>query len=411
MAAGQKWIVWTAAMLIAALLAVQPLRMRAAEAAVRAYQPWGAAVRPQNAWAQSLAAEALLDNGDAAGARARAAEALRLSTLDVRAMRLLATVRDREKPGSGTRFWQLASSIGWRDLPTQMWAFRQALLNGDFAVMAARADAFLRGSARRPLNEQLLRAVRGISSQPAARKPIVERLLLHPAWRESFFWPAARLSDAELQGTIAVIEDLGRSGDKPSRTELHSAMLQLIDGKRFTEALQLDRRFVGRRLDSGSLLDDGAFGKPGGDYERDVTPFDWSLIAIRGGVYGTFDIAGDGYKLTVVNDQGYADAVISRYIALAPGTYRLAYDTAGGTQSPRSIALWVICAATGAILTESAAADLQRPNERRSVDFRFTPDCQLARILIGSRASPVAGEAQFDNFTLAPLRSSAAPTA
>ena len=137
------WALW---ILLGLAMSVQILRMRVAESAVRNGNGIRAAlVRPQNGWGLALLADSQFKSGNAQAALRTSRAALRRTPLAVIGIRTLARAQDKLRGrAAGDPAWQVASLMGWRDKPTQLWAVVRAISNRDADVFAIRADALMR---------------------------------------------------------------------------------------------------------------------------------------------------------------------------------------------------------------------------------------------------------------------------
>jgi len=172
---------------------------------------------------------------------------------------------------------------------------------------------------------------------------------------------------------VAVLNDLRAEQTPPDRQELRDAIMGLIDARRYDEAAALDRRYIRRIPDPGSLLDDGGFDLEHSDYEYHATPFDWTIDP-RG---AAVEEAG-GQRYIIILPAVSPDPPLRRFVALQPANYRLEFGISGeadGGQAPR---LSVNCAASGAVLGKSADAPLPGGQRQvRALEFNVPADCGL----------------------------------
>ena len=388
---GGRWMFGAGAV---AGLAVGALTLRIflAEAAVRQDNAALAQMlRPQSGAALGLAAEQqlILRNMDAARQLARSA--IEQAPLNAAAVRVLAMSLP---PGPAVEPWRVASAMGWRDGPTQLWALQQALVNGEFPVAAVRADAFLRTRSDKPQN--YLTLVRTAALEPRFRAAITERLKLNPAWRASFFAVPQDASEEELQGTSQVLAALAAANGQPTLGEASAAIARLIDRGQYAAAVAIYRQVGGTQ--PAELLADGGFDRPVDDYRTNSTPFDWQIEQVRG---GTASIEGqDGKHLFLETGGSAARTLVRRYVPLPPGPYRLDYMRRGERESPEAIAVSIRCA-DGRQIGAGSRSPLQSEEfERRGISFEVGPNCPM--IAIAFEAKPVGrpATAEFDDFTL-----------
>ena len=375
-------------------IAVGALAMRvfALEAAVRADRGSAAlAIRSDSGRALALAAEEQLEMRNREGAMRLASAAIERTPLNSAAVRVLAMALD---PAAAVEPWRVASAMGWRDAPTQLWALQQALANGEHEVAAVRADAFLRTRGR--LEEEYLTVVRVASMAPGFRTALAARLELRPAWRERFFSPPVDASAQEVTGTAAMLRHLAATGRTPTLGEARSTISRLIEGKRHAEALEIYRQIRGGRGDQ--LLDDGGFDRPVEDYRDNSTAFDWLLRPMSSGT-ATID-EGDGRYLFLQSDGNAARPLLQRYVAVAPGSYRLIYMRRGEAESPDAIGIRIRCA-DGRQIGASSEEPLQSSEfERREIRFNVDQNCPMISLLFLGEAVGRPASAEFDDFSL-----------
>jgi hypothetical protein len=388
---------WAAWVLLGVLIGAQALRMRMAEGAVEAGNGIQAvAARPQNGWGHALVAQGLLAGRNGKAALVESRRALALTPLSVGAVRTLAKSLEATAGGaSGERAWQVASSMGWRDRQTQLWALIRALTNGEADVFVMRADALMRTRSEDP---EMAAVIRQALTEPAIRQTFVKRLAIEPEWRTRLFSAGRPLVARELEGTLAALRDLGRTPNRPTRSELRDTILGLIAAGRYGEAVALDRQFVKRTRDRGSLIGDGGFDLPNTTYRNDTTPFDWMI----NGNGATLDQSG-GERSMVIDTAANANRALERYVVLAPGAYRLSYAIQGPAEAGTSVAIRVFCGASRKPIAASAPRALESGGwNQRSFSFNVAPGCQLTRIVFGEVAGSESVEALIDNIRLAP---------
>lgn len=387
-------LVWTVLLLLGLLLGVQSIRMGLGEAAVRGKNgPIAAAIRPQNGWGLALLAERQLDLGHAAQAAQTSREAIERTPLAVVALRTLARAEEKLRgPGAGERAWQAASLLGWRDKQVQVWAALRALANGQADIFAMRADALLRTG---DPDELMTNFVRQAVVQPGIRQAFIVRLVTDPPWRTRFFQAEKPPTGQALAGVVAVLEDLAQTDAPPTRQELRDAMLGLVAAGHATEAVALDRRFIRRNPDPGSLLDDGGFEREDSDYRSRATPFDWTIDPRSAEVDRS-----DGQRRIAIFATGSPDPALQRFVALPAGHYRLQFAVSGPPDTGPSLRFAVECMGSGGMLGSSPQTSLANENwQARGFDFSVPAGCGLL-ILTLRRMSPGTSQALIDDVRL-----------
>jgi hypothetical protein len=393
---GRLW--WVAWLVAGALMGAQAIRMGVAESAVRNGNGARAAlIRPQNGWGVAQLAEQKFARGDARGALATSRAALRQTPLTVVAVRTQAQALDKlGGPGGGERAWQAASMMGWRDKPTQLWAVLRALSNGDAEVFAIRADALLRVRDR---DRQITPVIRQSLVEPQIRRAFIRRLQSNPLWRERFFVGRQLMAGRELEGSLLALRDLGRTSRKPTRYELRDTIRGLVAAGRYDDAVGLDRQFVRRASDPGSLIDDGGFELRDVDYRVTATPFDWNIVA--GGA--ALDRSQGRRSMALTFDGNRSFRPVDRYVPLAPGKYRLDYIVKGESEAGTFLGVRVYCARSKAEIGRAPALPLEGISwQKRQLDFAVPADCGLVRVTIGPFDGARPSEALFDDVTIRP---------
>jgi hypothetical protein len=383
-------------LIVGLLLGLQTIRLRLAEKAVRDGNGAVAfSIRPQNGWGAALHAEDMLAAGDVPVAQRTSIAALDSTPYAVIAVRTLARTRERVSgPRAAEPAWQLASALGWRDKPTQFWAVLRALANAEAGIFAMRADALLRSPGD---NRTTTSLVRRALTVPAVRQAFIDRLAQRPPWRPPFFDVDQPLQGKELDGTAIALLGLAGTSAEPSRRELADTIAGLISERRYQEALRLDRTFVRRRPDPGSLIDDGGFELENTDYLRGVTPFDWVLSE------GTaaLDRSHGRRSMSLTSEGSRGFPAVTRYVPIGPGSYTLRYQIQGDRAAPAYLGISVICASSGALLGSSGPAPLQTSGwESRSFQFTVPADCGLAKITLNAAKSDPSVDALMDDIVI-----------
>jgi tetratricopeptide (TPR) repeat protein len=386
--------VWAILLVLGLLLGIQSTRMGLAQQAVRANNgPLAAAVRPQNGWGLALLAERQFDQGHAAQAAKTARAAIERTPLAVVALRTLARAEEKLRgPAAGERAWQAASLLGWRDKQVQVWAALRALSNGQTDIFAMRADALLRTG---DPDELMTRFIRQAVVQPKIRHAFVARLATNPPWRVRFFQAEKPPTGLALQGVVAVLNDLSGTASPPTRQELRDGILGLIAAGRYAEAVALDRRFVRRTPDPGSLLDDGGFELADSDYQARATPFDWAIDPRS----ATVD-RSDGHRSIAIFGTGSPDPALRRFVALKTGRYRLQFGISGPPESGQSLQFAAECTGSGGMLGNSPDVSLASENwQTGEFDFAVPAGCGLVKLTV-RRVRPSSSDALIDDVRL-----------
>lgn len=393
---GRLW--WAAWLAVGVIMGVQTVRMGLAQSAVlHRNGDLASSVRPQNGWGLAERAERQFAQGDAKAALATSRSALRQTPLAVAAVRTAAQSLDKlGVPGGAEQAWQAASMMGWRDKQTQLWAVLRALSNGDADVFAIRADALLR--VRDP-DRQITPVIRQSLIEPEVRRAFIRRLQSNPFWRQRFFVGRQLMAGRELEGSFLALRDLGRTWPPPTRLELRDTLRGLIAAGRYSDAVGLDRQFVRRRADPGSLIDDGGFELRNVDYRFSATPFDWNIVAGA----AALDQSQGRRSIALTFDGNRTVVPVERYVPLAPGKYRLEYIAKGESEAGTYLGARAYCAKSKAEIGSAPALPLRGISwQKRQSEFTVPADCGLVRVAIGPFEGARPSEALFDDVTIRP---------
>jgi hypothetical protein len=297
---------------------------------------------------------------------------------------------DAQKRNTG-KVWQFASSLGWRDAPTQYWAFRQAILENEPEIASLRADALLRTSDYNPKFISLLRLT---ARNPAMAKALANRLSLDPPWRSLLFTVPAEITSGEVSGLTAVLER-HTENENASRGDLASLVSYLINAEKWDEAVRIDHLLSDRPGDDGGLLNDGNFSRAAEDYTKNSTPFDWQTLT---GAYasGSIETAPPG-RLIVDSDGEQSAPAAIRYITIAPGRYVLTF--LARADHSNSFQVRMECANTKDeknTRTIPQAGDLAE----QALRFPVSPSCSVMRLVVETLPGGSPATAEFDDFEL-----------
>ena len=319
--------------LLGIMAAGQILRLRLVESAAGdAIGALALAVPSHDGFAEAYAAEALLNAGQPAAARARALAAIDASPLSIVAVRTLAMAEEKLGNQAAARnAWRAAAGLGWRDLATQYWAMRQALADRQPEIAAMRADALLRlNNGTGPFATLARQAL----IDPALRSALVARMMLRPRWRGQLFYTGQPLTAAEAAGLAPTLRALQQTPAPPSRNELRGVMEFDLAHGAFADAWALYQPLArALKPDPGSLIDDGDFNRTTAQYQSEATPFDWQMLTV-----GSNSVALDESApraMVITSDGAGAGSPLRRWVALGPGRYRLSYAMKGTPDSPR----------------------------------------------------------------------------
>ena len=405
---GRRWLMAGAVGILALAFAGRIMQLRLAEvAAGDADGALASIVGGGDGFAGAYAAEASLAAGNAADARRRALAAIDDTPLSVVAVRTLALAEGKLGHQAAARdAWRAAAGLGWRDVPTQYWAMRQSLADGENAIAGMRADAMLRmNQGVGPFADLTRSALR----DPALRHALVARMALNPGWRQNFFYNGLPVSDGDLPGMVAALKELRATAAPPNRVEARATILGLLQRGRVTEAVEIDRWFASlRKRDPGSLIDDANFERAYADYQGPTTPFDWSLLGVSGNSAALDESTPRSMVVSTSGTRGLSG--LRRFVALAPGRYRLDYRMRGAAEAPSSLGVWIGCGSTNTVIAQSSTDALASDAfEERSILFDVPPTCPAVQIHVGGVGTEEA-EASFNGFKLSPAGALPSPS-
>ncbi|RIX27003.1 O-antigen ligase family protein [Sphingomonas edaphi] len=377
------------AVVLALPIAVQAVRVSMAEAAIREGQPSAAAAfMPANAFVKVDQSGQAFRAKDWKRAEQLAADAIIARPMTASALRSLALAREAQgKPAGQT--WQLASALGWRDPPTQFWAFQQALSENEYQTAVLRAGALLR-TTEPPAS--FIRIFRIATMDPQFAEAVANRMRIEPPWRAKFFQLSADPNPDEIRGLITTLKAQAAIDAAPRRSDIRSLVSYLIGKKRYADAMQV-RSLLGPN-DPAVLLEDGGFDRPKEDYAKDSTLFDWQ---VRSGSSATGSVEPAPPSHLVADSKGdRIDIAAERYLQLPPAAYRLTYRARA--DAPESFRVRLLCAPAN----ELAAQIIPQNNryEPAVVDFTVPQGCLLTRLVIEGLATGRPAAAELDEFEL-----------
>jgi hypothetical protein len=340
--------------------------------------------------AATAAAAQHLQNGDAAGSKVFARQALATSAISAPALRSLGLAEQ------SLGHWQQAgailsqaSALGWRDGPTQLWLAQAYLQNHEYAEAAQRLDALLRTD---PSSTQLFDILDQLLLDPHLAAAMADRLALNPYWRSIYFQYPGSATIVMLQARSALIIDLARSSAPPYRDEI----LPLVRGLARVNQIASARTlwFEAQRMKPAALYDTG-FANIG---STGRVPFEWTVTPVLGADVGTEPTErGGSTTLHVTTDGTASGMILKQMILLSPGSHRLSY-TGSIDPSARDAFGWSIhCASTGKLVLDTL-------NTQASKDYGFVipENCDNQFIELHAASSPAAAgsNAYFDRLEL-----------
>ena len=334
-----------------------------------------ASIMPWGAKANADAAEDAYEAGHYGESERLARRSLDRALINVSALRVLGLSREAANPDdrSVVPIMLLASRLGWRDAPTNLWLIDAFLQAHEYTLAVQRTDALLREEEDAGIAFSVLRLA---SLDRAARKPIVATLVGQPKWRPGIF-SADKLDPNEATGIEAIVRDLHRSVAPPTRSEMATLINTLIRSEDYDRAYRLWRLTT---PDSTTLVYDMRFIQAArvAAANEDGIPFEWT---VRGGSGSpTINYASDGQGGVAVTPPGQmARKVVTQIVHVPSGPHRLRVVTKHVGKGDESSLAWSLeCLVTRTNILGQPTYAMPKPGIV-SADYSFTvPDDDCA---------------------------------
>lgn len=325
-----------------------------------------------------------------AQAESWAVRALVQDPLSAPALRQLAFTRQLQNKPSGD-IWEKASALGWRDAPTQFWAFRQGMLGGQLAIAALRGDALLRTE---PGDTQFLTLFRAAAKNPAMAREIASRIRMNPPWRPTFFALPSTAAAPEVAGSLAVLIQMAKEKEA-TRADAKGLISYFLAGSQWAKAVQVYSLVVPRRGSADLILDDGGFDRTAEDYALQSTPFDWQTV--KGGPVSS-NIETFPPSRLVLDSSGETNSIgAERYVVVNPGNYRMTFMSR--SDNAESFRLRLLCMNSS---KEVAVSSIRQSSSFTPNAVRFTvpANCPLVRLVLEGLPNGVPATGEFDDFEM-----------
>jgi hypothetical protein len=293
----------------------------------------------------ALARQRLIGH-DRDGAARLARRALRLAPLNASALTTYGVAQEQlGRPRPAAAAVALAGRLGWRDVVTQLWLFRDRLLAGDLASAFDHADAVMRRQDVVP--RALLLALATAARDPRSAEVLNLHLAADPPWRLPFFvFLCAYAEPPETDVARALLLRLARGPAPPTNDELAVYLRRLVGEQRFNQAAEDWRRMTHGTGQVG-YVQDGDFARPQGN-----TPFDWLYGDAIGWSAGLSGAPGRGGQALEIDYDGVSPpSPVRQMLVLPPGAYRLtARSFDEGASDPTPLSWRLVCATDGQTL-------------------------------------------------------------
>lgn len=342
---------------------------------------------------EHLATQALLEN-DLAGARSHGRAAIALSPISAPAIRTVGLVRlSQGAVAEGSGLMQIASSLGWRDPLTQLWAIQATKISREPRKSIERAEALFRQRIFGPTILALLQEP--VSTEATAL--LIGKLAQKPEWRRDFIRSGSQVAAPSIYRFTDLIVRLGDTSAPPTQDEADPLFERLLILGRVGEA-----RRLWAAIHSDDLVLNGDFkrvdtGRPGG------LPADWDISAedVASLHVGKSGHGSNGQSLRVSSTRGSAP-IISQRLMLGPGVYRLSYRARKGSGG-ELILRWEIRCSPSRL---DVVADSTIPNQTweaftavLAVPYR---DCWIQRLALKRLGETRPAEFWIDNIRIQP---------
>jgi len=295
----------------------------------------------------------------------------------------------------------VAGSLGWRDVPTQLFWLAQALSVGDIGVARDRLDALLRLDVD---NDAVTSAIQDLEQTPAGQTALASLFAKNPPWEDRILKKTGELASDAFAGRMAAIDMAASRGAKLDCTAIGAAASQLVSKGRIDDAKQLWRRACDRGGDV--YLSDGSF-------ETDIakassSPFDWRLQN-RGGLDTSILPAPaplQGHALRIESSMTVRTVAARQLTALRPGSYRITWQTTRDDdgKADASIDILVRCNGKNPLELTNTGSLPVGPNTVTKSFLIPATDCAIQGVEIQKMAS-IGGDSEIswvDNIRISP---------
>lgn len=275
-----RWLLLAAVVIVGAALAW----ISGARALAHYYAQWdpraALAAEPNDPEALSSVADRIPPAGAPAKAfiatEAAARRSLVVSPLQAEAIRDLGVIADTrgQQPLAAT-IMERAGRRGFRDVPTQSWLMRQALLGRDYERAVLHLNVILLTTPGKAA--ELFPSLAVIVNDPGAIGPLSHQLVTNPPWRApALLYLSTRARN--LTPVARIYDSLAKSARPPTNEEANALLLRMTRDRRYQEAYLLWISYLPQRVlgDLGDVYDGGFQGLPG------PLPFNWNFFQAPG---------------------------------------------------------------------------------------------------------------------------------
>jgi hypothetical protein len=312
------------------------------------------------------------------------------------------------RAGQAYTAFSVAGSLGWRDIPTQLYWLTQAVAVGAVDVVKQRLDALLRLQIN---NDAVASSLDLLERTRPGQIALATLLSEDPPWKSQFLVGTGNLEGDDFGGRVAAIDLATANGATLDCAAIGTAANHLIVNGRVMEAKDLWRRGCDR---TGDLyVSDGSFEVD--PAKASSSPFDWRLQA-RGGLDSEIAAGPSplkGNALRIASSETVRTIAARELAALRPGRYALSWTTALDNGKPDdSISVLIQCNGLEALDVANVAAPSGSPNQVRETFAVPAQGCPIQAIDV-QKAASASGAVQtgwIDDIGIAPLDPGAADT-
>jgi len=305
------------------------------------------------------------------------------------------------RAGRAYAAFTVAGSLGWRDVPTQLYWLSQAVADGDVGVAAQRLDALLRLDID---SDAVAQSLDMLERTDPGRVALATLLMKDPPWESRFLIGTGLLDGDDFAGRVAAIDLAAAKGAAIDCDAVGNAANRLIVKGRVVAAKELWRHACDRAADL--YLSDGSFESD--PAKVSANPFDWRLRP-RGGLEVAVAPAPrplDGQALRIGSSLTVRTDAARQLTVLQPGRYRLAWKTAGDDGKPDdSISVLVRCNGQDALDLADVPTSSGEPNRVVKTFMVPSHDCPIQAVEV-QKAASISGDMQtgwIDDIRIAPL--------
>lgn len=271
--------------------------------------------RPRSPTALAQAAEAFAAREDYAGAAAAARRALKQSTLNAPALRVLAlSAAAAGREDEARSLMKQVVSLNMRDGSAHAWLLGRALARADYAETILHADAIMRRSA--DASSRMTLVLMQAMETNEGRQALARRLERNPPWRTDFLSVLGRNGDIEQTG--ALLEVMATTALPPTDEEVAPFIQRLVAAMRFQDARTYWRNLSPRSPLDSPLVHDGDFAG-----RAAPPPLTWQTIRVRGGSAALTGETGASLGHLRLRHDGFSSSgtMARQLIFLPPGAY------------------------------------------------------------------------------------------